>query len=127
MREISAQDEISHVIGRDSFLARISHLKPGFHIVVSVVSVVSFVRKKITRLIQLYGNLPYNRSITQKRLIQLVVRDRMNSNDLLQQIQHEVGVMRQRFACNSYDKCNKNVSQNTPLLFSKWRRRSKVT
>ena len=30
-------------------------------------------------------------------------------------------------ACNSYDKCNKNVSQNTPLLFSKWRRRSKVT
>jgi len=30
-------------------------------------------------------------------------------------------------ACNSYDKCNKNVSQNTPLLFSKWRRRSNVT
>ena len=126
----------------------LSSLKPGFHIVVSVVSVV---RKKFARQIQLCGNLPYNRSIRQKRQIQLVVRDRMNSicpmkffrttdttdaTDttiwksglyLLQQIQHEVGVIRQQFVNgNPHDKCNKNVSQNTPLLFSKWRRRSKV-
>ena len=33
-------------------------LKPGFHIVVSVVSVVSIVRKKFIGQIQLYGNLP---------------------------------------------------------------------
>ena len=52
----------------------LSSLKPGFHIVVSVVSVV---RKKSVRQIQLCGNLPYNRSIRQKRQIQLVVRDRM--------------------------------------------------
>ena len=50
-------------------------LKPGFHIV----SVVSVVRKKFIGQIQLYGNLPYNCSIQQKRQIQLVVRDRMNS------------------------------------------------
>ena len=48
-------------------------VKPGFHIVVSVV------RKKFIGQIQLYGNLPYNCSIQQKREIQLVVRDRMNS------------------------------------------------
>ena len=108
-------------------------------------------KKKFVRQIQLCGNLPYNRSIRQKRQIQLVVRDRMNSicpmkffrttdttdaTDttiwkpglyLLQQIQHEVGVIRQHFVNgNPHDKCNKNVSQNTPLLFSKWRRRSKV-
>ena len=52
------------------------NLKPGFHIVVSVVSVL---RKKFIGQIQLYGNLPYNCSILQKRQIQLVVRDRMNS------------------------------------------------
>ena len=51
-------------------------LKPGFHIVVSVVSVV---RKKFIGQIQLYGNLPYKCSIQKKRQIQLVVRDRMNS------------------------------------------------
>ena len=51
-------------------------LKPGFHIVVSVVSVV---RKKFIGQIRLYGNLPYKCSIQQKREIQLVVRDRMNS------------------------------------------------
>ena len=54
-------------------------IKPGFHIVVSVVSVVSFVRKKFIGLIQLYGNLPYKCSIQKKPQIQLVVRDRMNS------------------------------------------------
>ena len=54
-------------------------LKPGFHIVVSVVSVVSAVRKKFIGQIQLYGNLPYKCSIQQRRQIQLVVRDRMNS------------------------------------------------
>ena len=54
-------------------------IKPGFHIVVSVVSVVSAVRKKIIGQIQLYGNLPYKCSIQKKRRIQLVVRDRMNS------------------------------------------------
>ena len=52
------------------------NLKPGFHIVVSIVSVV---RKKFIAQIQLYGNLPYNCSIQQKRQIQLVVRDRVNS------------------------------------------------
>ena len=77
----------------------LSSLKPGFHIVVSVVSVV---RKKFVRYIQLlvcfsislylsylsclsyeqiqlYENLPYKCSIQKKRQIQLVVRDRMNS------------------------------------------------
>ena len=54
-------------------------LKPGFYIVVSVVSVVSVVRKKFIGQIQLYGNLPYKCSIQKKRQIQLVVRDRMNS------------------------------------------------
>ena len=53
--------------------------KPGFHIVVSVVSVMSVVRKKIIGQIQLYGNLQYKCSIQKKRQIQLVVRDRMNS------------------------------------------------
>ena len=53
--------------------------KPGFHIVVSVVSVVSVVRKKFIGQIQLYGNLPYKCSIQKKLQIQLVVRDRMNS------------------------------------------------
>ena len=38
-------------------------LKPGFHIVVSVVSVV---RKKFTGQIKLYGNLPYKCSIQKK-------------------------------------------------------------
>jgi len=51
-------------------------LKPGFHVVVSVVS---FVRKKFIGQIQLYGNLPCKCSIQKKRQIQLVVRDRMNS------------------------------------------------
>ena len=54
-------------------------LKPGFHIVVSVVSVVSVVRKKFIGQLQLYGNLPYKCSIQKKRQIQHFVRDRMNS------------------------------------------------
>ena len=54
-------------------------LKPGFHIVVSVVSVVSVVRKKFIGQIQLSGNLPYKCSIQKKRQIQLFVRDKMNS------------------------------------------------
>ena len=54
-------------------------LKPGFHIVVSVVSVVSVVRKKFIGQLQFYGNLPYKCSIQKKRQIQLFVRDRMNS------------------------------------------------
>ena len=41
-------------------------LKPGFHIVVSVVSVVSVVRKKFIGQIKLYGNLPYKCSIQKK-------------------------------------------------------------
>ena len=52
------------------------HLKPGFHIVVSVVSVV---RKKFIGQLQLYGNLPYKCSIQKKRQMQLFERDRMNS------------------------------------------------
>ena len=48
-------------------------LKPGFHIVVSVV------RKKFIGQMHLYGNLPHKCSIQKKRQIQLVVRDRMNS------------------------------------------------
>ena len=51
-------------------------VKPGFHIVVSVVSVV---RKKFIGQIQLYGNLPYKCSMQKKRQIQVVVLDRMNS------------------------------------------------
>ena len=48
-------------------------LKPGFHIVVSVV------RKKIIGQLQLYGNLPLKCSIQlKKRQIQLVVRDRIH-------------------------------------------------
>ena len=47
--------------------------------VVSVVSVVSVVRKKFIGQIQLYGNLPYKCSVQKKRHIQLFVRDRMNS------------------------------------------------
>ena len=54
----------------------IGPMKPGFHIVVSVVSVVG---KKFIGQIQLYGNLPYKCSIQKKWQIQLVVRDRMNS------------------------------------------------
>ena len=74
----------------------LSSLKPGFHIVVSVV------RKKFVRYIQLlacfsislylsylsheqiqlYENLPYKCSIQKKRQIQLVVRDRMNSMEI---------------------------------------------
>ena len=42
-------------------------IKPGFHIVVSVVSVV---RKKFIGQIQLYGNLPYKCSMQKKRQIQ---------------------------------------------------------
>ena len=57
-----------------------SLLKSGFHIVVSVVSVVSVVRKKFIGQIKLYGNLPYKCSIQKpKWQIQLFVRDRMNS------------------------------------------------
>ena len=51
-------------------------LKPGFHIVVSVVSVV---RKKFIGQLQIYGNLPHKCSIQKKRQIQRFVRDRMNS------------------------------------------------
>ena len=61
------------------FTQKAGRLKPGFHIVVSVVSVVSVVRKKFIGQLQLYGNLPYKCSIQKKRHIQLVVRDRMNS------------------------------------------------
>ena len=53
-------------------------LKPGFHIVVSVVSVVSVLRKKFIGQLQFYGNLPYKCSVQKKRQIQLFVRDRMN-------------------------------------------------
>ena len=54
----------------------LSSLKPGFHIIVSVVSVV---RKKFIGQMQIYGNLPYKCSIQKKRQTQLFVRDRMNS------------------------------------------------
>ena len=54
-------------------------LKPGFHIVVSVVPVVSVVRKKFIGQIQLYGNLSHKCSMQKKRQTQLAVRDRMNS------------------------------------------------
>ena len=57
----------------------ITTFKPGFHIIVSVVSVVSVVRKKFIGQLQLYGNLSYKCSIQKKRQIQLFVRDRMNS------------------------------------------------
>ena len=51
-------------------------VKPGFHIVVSVVSVV---RKKFLERIRLYGNLPYKCSMQKKRQMHFVVRGRMNS------------------------------------------------
>ena len=54
-------------------------LKPGFHIFVSVVSVVSVVRKKFIGQLQIYGNLSYKCSIQKKRPIQHFVQDRMNS------------------------------------------------
>ena len=41
-------------------------VKPGFHIIVSVVSVVSVVRKKFIGQIKLYGNLPYKCSMQKK-------------------------------------------------------------
>ena len=59
--------------------SKFPNFKPGFHIVVSVVSVVSVVRKKFIGQIHLYGNLPYKCSMQKKRQIQLVARDRMNS------------------------------------------------
>ena len=63
-----------------SLAAYVLTLKPGFHIVASVVSVVSVARKKFIGQIQrYYGNLPYKCSMQKKRQIQLVVRDRMNS------------------------------------------------
>ena len=58
------------------YLNFFSIIKPGFHIFVSVMSVV---QKKFIGQKQLYRNLPYKCSIQQKREIQLVVRDRMNS------------------------------------------------
>ena len=54
-------------------------LKPGFHIVVSVVSVVSVLSKKFLRQIQPYGNLTHNRPIRQIGQIQHVLRDRIDS------------------------------------------------
>ena len=69
--------------GREEKIIEVSYLliqrfsvKPSFHIVVSVVSVV---RKNFIGQIQIYGNLPYKCSIQKKRQIQLAVRDRMNS------------------------------------------------
>ena len=56
-----------------TFLLQSSLLLPGFHIVVSVV------RKKSIRQLQIYGNLPYKCSRQKKRQIKLFVRDRMNS------------------------------------------------
>ena len=61
---------------RSKMLLKFCIIKPGFHVVVSVVSVV---RKKFIGQLQLYGNLPYKCSIQKKRQIQLFVRDRMNS------------------------------------------------
>ena len=54
--------------------------KPGFHVVVSLVSVVSVIRKKLTGQMQLYGNLPSNAQYKRNAgQIELVVRDRINS------------------------------------------------
>ena len=65
---------------RSKILRNVLCYKPGFHIVLSVVSVVSVVRKKLIGQIQLYGNLPYKCSVQKKWQIQLVVvRDRRNS------------------------------------------------
>ena len=71
----AAAREIKAVFGKQNSSAYVS-LKPGFHIVVSVVSVV---RKKFIGQMQIYGNLPYKCSIQKKRQIQPFVRDRMNS------------------------------------------------
>ena len=66
-------ESVSSFIVYGSHRHRIFVLKPGFHIVVSVV------RKKFIGQMQIYGNLPYRCSIQKKRQIQLFVRDRMNS------------------------------------------------
>ena len=70
---------VHHHTKLGSVLKHVGHLLLelyGFHIVVSVVSVV---RKKFIGQLQLYGNLPCKCSIQKKRQIQLFVRDRMNS------------------------------------------------
>ena len=56
---------MGRVYARDVKVVK-TKLKPGFHIVVSVVSVVSVVRKKFIGQIKLYGNLPYKCSIQKK-------------------------------------------------------------
>jgi len=91
----------------------------GFQLLVPVVSVASA------------STTVEENSMRQKRQIQLVVRDRMHSISCnrynTKWAWHDSILLMETIACNSYDKCNKNVSQNTPLLFSKWRRRSNVT
>ena len=77
---ILLQKRITRIVNKKPFDAHTDPLfKPGFHIVVSVVSVVSVVRNKFIGQMQLYGNLPYKCSIQKKRQIQLFVLDRMNS------------------------------------------------
>ena len=93
-----------------------SWLKPGFHIVVSVVSVVSVLSKKFLRQIKPYGNLTHNRPIRQIRQIQHVLRDRNDSISYNRYNRkwawHDSILLRETTASDSYDRYNKNVSRN---------------
>ena len=86
-------------------------VKPGFHIVVSVVSVLS---KKLLRQIQPYGNLTHNRPIRQ---IQRVLRDRNDSISYNRYNRkwawHDSILLMETTASDWHDRYNKNVSQNT--------------
>ena len=77
--------------------------KPGFYLVVSVVSVVSVLLKKFLRQIQPYGNLTHNRPIRQIRQIH-TCSPRWKWFYLLQQIQQEMGVTRQHFVNGNHRK-----------------------
>ena len=97
----------------DSTTIELGSFKPGFHIVVSVVSVVSVLSKKFLRQIQPYGNLTHNRP---RRQIQRVVRDRNDSISYIRYNRkwtwHDSILLMETTASYWHDRYNKNVSQN---------------
>ena len=104
---------VSQIAAENSKFVEVNDLKPGFHIVVSVVSVVSVLSKKFLRQIQLYGNLAHNRPIRQ---IQHVLRDRNGSISYNRYNRkwawHDSILLIETTASDSYDRYNKNVSRN---------------
>ena len=100
-------------------------IKPGFHIVVSIVSVV---RKKFIGRIQLYGNLPYNCSIQQKRPIQLVVRDEFYlsyeffSYDRYNDMETRLKAVSEPVCLTDRRGKSASRSQNTILLRTHWQK-----